>query len=279
MFSILFFFRIAAFLLPLPTMVDGKLIMTVILNGGVLPTVEGYDCNENDSQLITTTIGADDDDEDDGRRLMTYSKRCRDACKFYAAKTCRTTGCVGYRRRKLQKSKRAIRMLANRKLDETENGDDEAICAGGMAALNSDLDNLLPQLSEGCRSVVQNMRAVSCFDDVRFALVESFSLWNADTDTIVQANIQNNTSFCYTNSTMNIEAVTNACVDEMDLSIKGPVSQLHNIESSGPFSIFGHEGENDFLGRNLPVGTYTIQSTLYGSLTPTSKVTFMVKNC
>ena len=253
--------------------------MTVILNGGVLPTVEGYDCNENDSQLITTTIGADDDDEDDGRRLMTYSKRCRDACKFYAAKTCRTTGCVGYRRRKLQKSKRAIRMLANRKLDETDDGDDEAICASGITALNTDLDNLLPQLSEGCRLVVQNKRAVSCFDDVRYATVKSFTLWNADTDTIVQDNIQNNTSFCYTNRTMNIEAVTNACVEEIDLNMKGPVSRSREIESSGPYSIFGNVGDDDFLGRVLPVGTYTVRSTLDGSLTPTSRVTFMVKRC
>ena len=149
-FSTFFFFRLAIFILPLPTIVDAKLVMTVILNDGALPTVEGFDCNENDSQLIATTIGADDDD--DGRRLMTYSKKCRDACKFYAAKTCRTTGCVGYRRRYL-------------KQNHLDGVDDEVTCESGISTLKIGLEDMLPHLSEGCRPVVQNKLNVSCFEE------------------------------------------------------------------------------------------------------------------
>jgi hypothetical protein len=77
---------------------------------------------------------------------------------------------------------------------------------------------------------------------------------------------------------LNIEAVANACVEEMDMSIQGPVSRSREIESSPPYSIFGNVGHN-FTGRVLPVGTYTVRTTLEGSLTPTSRVTFVVKNC
>lgn len=283
MFTTLFYVTVVTFLVQqLPFAVEAKLVMSIVLNGGTLPTTEGYNCSDNDAQLIKTAIGADDDDDDDSadeeeddRRLRTYAKKCKDFCMFFARNTCHVTGCFGYRRRTLQENDpRANRLSAHRKLD-----DDEAICASGITALNTDLDNLLPQLSEGCRLVVQNKRAVSCFDDVRYATVKSFTLWNADTDTIVQDNIQNNTSFCYTNRTMNIEAVTNACVEEIDLNMKGPVSRSREIESSGPYSIFGNVGDDDFLGRVLPVGTYTVRSTLDGSLTPTSRVTFMVKRC
>jgi hypothetical protein len=270
--------------------VEAKLVMTVLFNGGVLPTNEGFDCNDHDSHLITTAIGTegddddDDEDEDDRRHLKSYPSKCTNACLHYAPRSCRSAGCSGYRRRSLQNvediSSSHLRSssLKQRQLDDDD--DDAAICADGMAALNTKLDELLPQLSSGCQYVVQNLRTVSCFDDVRYATINGFALWNADTDTIVQADIKNNTSFCYTNSNLNIEAVANACVEEMDMSIKGPVSRSREIESLPPYSIFGNVVESyNFSGRKLPVGTYTVRTTLEGSLTPSSRVTFTVKNC
>jgi hypothetical protein len=277
--------------------VEAKLVMTVLFNGGVLPTRDGYDCNDDDTQLIVATIGTensgdgdgDEDDEDDRRRLKTYSSRCKNACLFYKRNSCHATGCSGYRRRSLhQEEENALvppshhlrsSSSQQRQLDDDDDDNDAAICARGMVDLNTKLDQLLPQLSTSCRHVVQNQRTVSCFDDVRFATINSFTLWDADTDTIVQENIQNNTSFCYTNSNLNVEAVANACVEDMDMSIRGPVSRFREIESLPPYSIFGNVDSHNFTGRKLPVGTYTVRTTLEGSLTPSSRVTFTVKNC
>ena len=212
-FSILFFFRLAIFILPLPTIVDAKLVMTVIVNDGDLPTIEGYDCNEADTQLIATTIGADYDDV--GRRLRVYPQRCIADCRGFAVGTCPKPGCKGFRRRNLRKNESAIRLSAIRELDDGDDetgrrlypiycrdycrgyakgtcratnckgyrrrnlkqktirelddgGDAGAICETGIATLNNDLDNLIPQLSEGCRPVVQDKLTLLCFDDVRF---------------------------------------------------------------------------------------------------------------
>ena len=53
------------FHVPRSSMVaEAKLVMSVVFNGGSLPTVEGYSCNDHDTQLIKSTIGADDDDGD-----------------------------------------------------------------------------------------------------------------------------------------------------------------------------------------------------------------------
>lgn len=270
---------------------EAKLVLSLILNGGVLPTNEGYDCNEQDSQLIDSAIGSDsgDDDDDDRRRrrrhLSTYPARCKNLCLGYAPRTCRVTGCMGYRRRSLSQETTSVAPVSYlrssvpqpRQLDD--DSDDAAICAAGLLDLNTKLDQLIPQLSTSCQSVVQNHRTVSCFDDVRFASVSSFTLWNADTDTVIQANLQNNTSFCYTNRTLNIEAVANACVDEINMSIQGPVSRSREIESLPPYSIFGNVDSYNFTGRILPVGTYTVRTTLEGSLTPISRVTFSVRTC
>ena len=207
-FSIIFFFKLTTFLLSLPTFVDSKLVVTVILNDGDLPTIDGNDCNENDTQLITTTIGADYDDV--GRRLQRDRNNCRYNCKGFATGTCALPGCEGYPRRNLNQNDRVNRLSAIRVLDDGDDGagrrlnrfcdnlcrgiargscpyrpckgyrrrnlkqndldggDDEAICESGIAILNDDLDNMLPQLSESCRPVVQNNLIVSCFDDVRF---------------------------------------------------------------------------------------------------------------
>ena len=264
--SILVFFKMMITFFLLPSLVEAKLLMSVILNGGVFPTEEGYSCNTNDALLIQNTIGTEDDD-DDRRKLA--PKKCKDQCAGLAAGSCMITGCKKYRRRTLRAT------TTVRRLDDD---DDEARCESGLVALNKELDMLLPKLSVGCRSVVKDKRVVSCFDDVRYAKVESFNMWNADIDTIVKTNIPNNFVFCYTGSKLDIEAVANACVEEMDISIKGKINRSREIETTGPYSVFGNTGTN-FVGRILPVGTYTVKTTLEGSLTPTSQVTFTVKTC
>ena len=119
---------------------------------------------------------------------------------------------------------------------------------------------------------------MTCFDDVRDAQIEGFNLWNADTDTIIAANMQNFTSFCQSSSNLNIEAVANACVEEVEMRLSGPVNVVADIEEMTTYTIFGSQDGNLF-GRRLPIGTYTVSTVLDGSYTPKSRVTFTVKQC
>lgn len=260
------------------TSTQARLVMTVLLNNGTLPTAEGYTCTANDSLMIQKIIGSDEDEEDgeDRRSNLRKSTRklpsyCRDACRGYVSGSCHVTGCLGYRRRK----NRSLRMSTSRELDDEDN----VICADGLVKLNQELDFIIPKLSVNCRPVLESKRVVSCFDDVRYAAVNSFTLWDATNDSIVQTNIQNNTSFCYTNNTWNIEAVANACVEKIYIKVSGPISTSREIETTAPYSIFRNVGDTDILGRKFPVGKYTVQTKLEGSMTLTSKVTFIVKAC
>jgi hypothetical protein len=247
-----------------------ELKMTVIFNKGVIPSQEGYSCNANDALLIQNVIEVDDDD----RRLFKTRAQCRDECRGYVSGSCHVTGC-GWYRRQLQKDPRNNRLLGNRKLN------DDAVCSFGLTTVNKKLDSLLPQLSANCRPLVQSRREVTCFDDVRFARIDGFNLWNADTDTVVASNFQNFTSFCYTNSNLNIEAIANACVKEVEMRLSGPVSEFEDSEDTAPYTIFGFQSSNrkNLYGRRLPIGTYTVTTELEDSFTPRSRVTFSVRKC
>ena len=269
-----------SFLLPLAV---SELRMTVMLNNGVLPTPEGYNCNANDSMLIQNAIENEDDDnedddveydEEDDRRMLKTKTKCKDECSHVASGSCHATGCKGFRRQLMENDQRTHRLSGNRKLD-----DDDAVCSLGIETLNKELDNLLPKLSASCRSVVQTNRVVTCFDDVRYARIDGFNLWNADTDTVVATSIQNSTTFCSTNSNLNLEAVANACVEEVEMRLSGPISAFR--EDKAPHTIFGvqYNNRNNLNGRRLPIGTYTLSTELDGSFTPKSKVTFSVKKC
>ena len=259
---------------------QAKLVMKVVLNDGNLPTADGYTCTPTDSEMIKKIIGEegdgedeeedDEEDEDDEDRKLYSATYCRNACKGYVSGSCHVTGCAGFRRRK----NRLLRISTHRKLDE-----DMAICADGLIKLNRELDSVIPKLSANCRPLVETMRNVTCFDDVRYAAINSFTLWDAITDSEVQTNLQNNTSICYTNSTWNIEAVANACVEKVNVKISGRISTSRDIRTTAPYFVFPNNGETDVLGRKFPVGTYTVSTKLEGSLTPMTRVTFVVKNC
>lgn len=260
-----------SFLLPL---VVSDLKMTVLLNNGVLPTKEGYTCTSNDSLIIQDTLKADDD-EDDRRGLKTKTK-CKDECKNVVRGSCHVIDCKGFRRLLESNDQRRTRLSGKRKVY-----DDDTECDDAKQTLNARLDSLVPLLSASCQPVVKSMRELICFDDVRYARVDGFNLWNADTDTVVATNIQNSTTFCYTNSNLNVEAVANACVKEVEMRISGPVSKFEDSEDTAPYTIFGFQYRNrtNLYGRRLPIGKYTVSTNLDDSFTPKNVVTFTVQKC
>jgi hypothetical protein len=271
-FTTSFYFAVTYACSFLLSLVVSELKMTVLLNNGVLPSQEGYNCNANDSLLIQSAIVSLYN-----RDLQKTKAQCKDACSGYVSGSCHVTGCTGFRRQLEQQDPRKNRLSGNRRL----NIEDDAVCAFGIDLLNKKLDGLLPQLSTSCRPLVQSRRVVSCFDDVRYAMVEGFNIWNADTDTVLATNVQNSTSICFTKSNLNIEAIANACVKEVHMTLTGPVKDADDSKGTAPYTLFGFESNNrkNLYGRQLPIGTYTVSSELQDSFTPTSRVTFTVKKC
>ena len=251
-----------SFLVPV---VVSKLKMQVLLNDGVLPTKEGYTCTPNDTLLMQNAMAYLD--EDDRRSLKTKVK-CKDECPRVAAGSCFITGCKGFRRQ--------LRVSEDRKMY-----DNDVDCDEGIDMLEKTLDALIPKLSEACRPVVQSKRKVTCFDDVRYAQVLGFSMWNADTDTPVATNFTKGNTFCYTSSRLNIEAIANACVREVEIKLSGPISEREDSEGTAPYTLFGFQygNRNNLYGRTLPVGTYTLTTQLDDSYTPKASTTFTVKRC
>jgi hypothetical protein len=93
----------------------------------------------------------------------------------YATGTCLAKQCKGFRRN--ERDRALIQSSANDNSRELQ-----LTCDEGLAKFNQDLDAIIPQLSSSCRPILQSSRTTDCFDDVRYAAIESFTLWNTDTE-------------------------------------------------------------------------------------------------
>ena len=272
--------------------------MKIVLNNGVAPS--GAFCNADDLQRMMDILDAaeisgagqtyynrrlrgssnssilSNSNEQETRNLQKYPAQCRQNCVGYATGTCVARLCIGYRRN--ERDRALTQSLAN---DNSRELSQQLECAEGLSQFNSEIDALVPQLSSSCRPIVQSSRSVSCFDDVRYAQVESFTLWNADTDTIVKENVKNGDSFCYSDSKLTLEVVTNACVERVIFWLGGPAEGYNEAwQSDGlPYTLFQSNSLTDYNGEKFPVGCYSM-----GTHIPTSTVTqptlkFRVEKC
>jgi hypothetical protein len=247
--------------------IDAKLILKIILNDGNTPDDPNIYCNNDDVQKMMHILDADEIagvDEtyyEERRRFLRsdilsnvskhgtrilpkkYPAKCQENCMGYATGTCIAKNCEGYRRDKYDRG------LLN-------THDQNLLCEDGLYQFNQEIDALVPHLSSSCQPIVESLRSVSCFDDVRYAQIESFTFWNADTDTIIKENVQNGASICSRNY-VNIEAVANACVEKVTFYLDGPVSTYNEVYGVGPYTVFGTKSDVDYIGTRLPVGYYT----------------------
>jgi hypothetical protein len=280
----------------LPT-INGRPVVKVILNNGIMPTPSGYECNQQDLAEIQRVI------EGTTRRLETvpetipnnernlqttrYRARCLDYCRGYTTGTCVASVCVGFRRRTNSKERRSTTKKTNvrgmrRSSQDEQHSRELTVCDDHILRVNQGLDDLLvqPTVTDSCKAVLRSYRDVSCFDEKQYAAIESFTLWNAETYVVIKENIQNGDTICYTPALVNIEASPNACVDQVKLRLTGPLTVIQ-YESQGPYTLFGGKNNNyqEMSGRTLPIGAYTIESHLDGSLTPYYKVSFSIAAC
>ena len=271
--------------------------MKIVLNNGVAPS--GAFCNADDLQRMMDILDAaeisgagqtyynrrlrgssnssilSNSNEQETRNLQKYPAQCRQNCVGYATGTCVARLCIGYRRN--ERDRALTQSLAN---DNSRELSQQLECAEGLSQFNSEIDALVPQLSSSCRPIVQSSRSVSCFDDVRYAQVESFTLWNADTDTIVKENVKNGDSFCYSDSKLTFEAVTNACVEKVNFWLGGPTEGYNEaFGSEGPYTMFHFNSATDYIGENFPVGCYSLSTRIPTSTMSQPTIKFRIEKC
>jgi hypothetical protein len=261
--------------------VEAGLVITMILNNGTVPTTEGNSCNSDDMKLIKKLLGMKDDSrllwnpnkQGTRDRDLRYAAKCKANCLGYATGTCLAKDCVGYRR---NRQERTLRQSITNHVRELDNALDN--CGKELVKMNKDIEKLLLKLSGSCKPIIQSQRNLKCFDDVLYAMIESFTLWDATTDTVIKENVKSGDTFCYSNNTFNIEAVANACVDKVDFRLQGPII-FNDDAKDGPFTIFGLNEEDDFNGKILPIGSYTLYTELKKSIYPPAPLTFTIKKC
>jgi hypothetical protein len=274
----------------LPSVVMAKKSVLVLLNNG--EELANNTCSEADLAIMKPLLGdsgsnSDDDDddddeeeeeEDDRRRRhlrigmnaqrQLFAASCKYKCRGFTRGQCMVTDCMGYRR--------------DLSYDEIEARDLtwQSECPGDIARIKNDLTKIIPSVSPPCQALLKAPSSVTCYNDVVYAEIESYTLWDSTTNTVLQSNFTSGSSIC-SKQTINIEAVPNDCVDAVQLELKGPYAVVQKFSNVGPFTLFGHSSTNssDLLGRRLPVGKYTIYPTLLGSEMKMKSFSFTVKFC
>jgi hypothetical protein len=266
---------------------NAKVVMKVVFDDATISN--GYFCSDADLMIIDDKIGDFDrrklfsdairmnqnsvthDEEVVSSNVPIKSRellreKCYDLCRGWKRGTCLVTGCSGFRRQ--------LRLLPGK---ESRDRYLKLVCSKKAQEFDNILTKLVSHVSNGCKMVLQAKREITCDDLANYAAIESFSLWDGTTDTILRTNLQNGDSIC-SNVSINIEAIPNACVEKASLQLKGPISVKSKQKTTGPYYLFGNSG-GDIFGQTLPVGLYTLTTELPDTDVPPATLTFSVKTC
>lgn len=203
------------------------------------------------------------------RELPTYPRYCKQNCAGYKSGFCQATNCKGYRR-----NDRLLRYNTDER--------SLATCIDEITDIHQQLDNMIlsDSISPGCKDVLNATRNSTCYEDVIFGEVQSFTFWqnNGSDDEAIQTNTLNGTTFCKSIS-LNIEAVVNSCVDMVKFSLTGPSPYSYSqTEYAAPYSVFGDFNSN-FNGRTLNAGNYTLVVLPDNIATKKRTLQFQILNC
>lgn len=223
------------------------------------------------------------------RELRTVPKYCKNYCANYAPGTCRTTKCLGYRR--------SLKASKATQLDNT--------CNESLTSINKQLDELISKnaVSSTCKIYLSNSaRNTTCNDDVVHGEVEGYRIWNTTStgsngkkspnvlfESKDMATGSGGYAFCQT-TVFNIEVMTNECVDNAQMIVRGPNKYYSNRrEGFIPFTIFTssstdntdiQKGKIMLMGQKVPrIGTYIVTIIPDGISTKMKQFDFTILDC
>jgi hypothetical protein len=292
--------KLSIFLFGLiPSAVVADNMIRVLFNNGLSPTGQSDKlCTSNDMDIIRPLFNIsmtrnlrsrpaneidihDLDSEDDvaqsnkQRELLYFPPHCKDNCRYYPPDRCMATGCVGYRR-----------VLGGRG-NETDSRHLQlsSWCNVSATTINAGLDNLVAtdRVSASCKLLLGAPRKFECYNDVKYGVVESFSVYDSTSDgnILLKADAPNGFNFC-TTVKIAIEAIANLCVKNVQFDVTGPNGYKYSrFEKSPPFSLFSKNGDGTILnGKKLKdIGTYNITMVPDGLPHKKQDFTFNVVSC
>jgi hypothetical protein len=198
-------------------------------------------CNEDEFDLVYQLPSA-------GRQLRTSRSaiscsECRlDFCLGFLWSNCRVIFCSGCNgRRDLQE-----RDQCDEVRDELE-----AKHVAALSSVSASCQETLATRNLDCYKVMEEKQAGS-------SNIHSLTLWNADTDVVVEENLVNGTSICENGYLFSFEAVAGADVKQVKFELYGLTDYNYiHTEVGAPFTMFAEEDRN-IVGQKYKAGSYEL---------------------
>ena len=120
----------------------------------------------------------------------------------------------------------------------------------------------LPSVSASCQEklATRNLDCYTVLEDGQAGSsnIHSVTLWNADTDVIIEENLVNGTSICENGYHFSFEAITGANVKQVKFELYGLTDYNYiHTEAGAPFTMFAEEDRN-IIGQMYQAGSYEI---------------------
>ena len=218
-------------------------------------------CNEDEFDLVYQLPSA-------GRQLRTSRSaiscsECRqDNCAGFTWTDCKTFYCRGC-------------TSGRRDLQERDACDDvrDELEAKHVAAI--------PRVSASCQEKLAT-KTLDCYTvmeepQIGSGNIHSLTLWNADTDVVVEDNLLNGTSVCENGYHFSFEAVAGADVKHVKFELYGLTDYNYiHTEAGAPFTMFAEE-ERNIIGQMYQAGSYELIITPDDDMTRKVGIAFEIK--
>jgi hypothetical protein len=275
------------FMMSTCTLVNSERVIRFLFNNGVaLPNNEKCTAADNVFlyQIFNITApvrnlrggGGKSIVEAGNQHRVLFPPKCRKDCERWEDGRCLATDCKGYRRRVMEQGNGQHREL------QAAN----TTCAEDINDFNSQLDALVSNniVSSDCQAVLNAPRMPLCYDDIMYGVVESITLWNGDTNSIIQTNVQDGVEVCKSIG-INFELKANPCVNLIRYNVTGEMGFKYfaNEKKPGPYFVFKAnytQGPGEVYGRRqMRNGTYTLTATPDDIKTKAKMLKFHLLNC
>ena len=166
-----------------------------------------------------------------------------------------------------------------------EEGEESLLIVSSCDVVVAEIENkhvsAFPKLSDSCKEKVAT-RKMECYDVLTEEIagsntINSFTLWNADSDVAVTTNLVNGASFCENNFAFSIEAVAGKNVRQVNFELYGVLDYNYvHAEYGAPFTMFA-EVDQDIQGAKYKAGDYDLIATPNGDASKALYLRFTIK--
>lgn len=220
------------------------------------------------------------------RNLRSQSERkldpawCDEVCREFPFPNCRIFQVQCYDHRRQLGAMSTMEKGAQRKLQTDGYEVVEVTGPECDAKKNETLSALEAAVSDSGKNIITRSH-LTCHNIVDTCDVLSFNLVNADTDTLVNRNMQDGHNICNGKYNFSIKAVADKCVDVVTFRLQGPDNYDNlSTDEAVPFFLFRNtKGDIAPPPGPLQSGQYTLTAVADGNLEREKILTFNLNDC